>query len=180
MNSSYFICNQIISLNSFLSSAIREVGENIFSKSICFSSLITELNSVIYLEEHSFSLFSIDGILKSIISFGFINLIFSYSLRFIMVKVFILLSPFAILSLSLEKTSFLFKSWIKNLISLLFIQILVSIILLIIFSFKLKSNDIFSKFLYIGSIYALIRANYYIKEIIGGITTSINISNLTQ
>lgn len=176
MNNSYFICNEIITFNYYISNSIREVGENILNKNICFSNLITELNSIIYIEENSISLFSIDGILKSIISIGFLNLIFTYSLRYIMIQAFVLISPFAILSLSLSSTSNLFKSWLKSFLSLLFIQILVSVILLLIFSIEFDSNNLFSKFLYIGAIYALIRANIYVKEIVGGITTTLNLN----
>ena len=45
INSSFFICEKILYLNSTLSSAIRELGENIYNKNISFSQLINELNS---------------------------------------------------------------------------------------------------------------------------------------
>ena len=96
-----------------------------------------------------------------------------------MVKVFILISPFAILSLSLPSSSSFFKSWIQCFLSLLFIQILVSIILLIIFSFNFDTNNIFTKFLMCGAIFTLIRANSYIKEFMGGVSIDFS-SNITS
>lgn len=173
MNSSYFICEQIINLNSLLCLAIRNVGEIIYNKEICFSSLITEINSAIIISNsnENFNIFSVDGIIKSFISIGLFNLIFSYSLRYILIKVFILLCPFAIICLINNKTKWIFSSWIKIVMSLLLLQILVSLILLVCFSFN-YSNDIFSKLMYIGCIYALIKANSIIKEFIGGINTS--------
>ena len=113
--------------------------------------------------------------MKGFISINLFSLIISYSLRYVMIKVFILISPFAFLSLTNHSTSWFFKSWIKNFISLLLLQSLISLILLIIFSINFNSEDIFSKFIYIGGIYSLSRANMYIKELIGGI--SIDIQN---
>lgn len=173
MNSSYFICEQIININFLLCLAIRNVGEIIYNKEICFSSLITEINSSIIISNsnENFNIFSVDGIIKSFISIGLFNLIFSYSLRYILIKVFILLCPFAIICLINDKTKWIFSSWIKIVMSLLLLQILVSLILLVCFSFN-YSNDILSKLMYIGCIYALIKANSIIKEFIGGINTS--------
>ena len=37
MNSSFFILEQIINLNSNITLAIKEIGENLFNKKICFS-----------------------------------------------------------------------------------------------------------------------------------------------
>ncbi len=166
MNSSYFICEKIIYLNSSISLAIRSVGEEIFNTPMCFSSLVTKLNSIIYIEENSLNIFTIDGLLKSVISISFFNLAFSYAIRYIMVKIFILLSPFAILTLSMNQTSHIFKSWFKCFISLLVVQILVSLTLLMIFSIEFNSNNLFSKFLICGSIFTLIKANTYVKEFI--------------
>ena len=105
---------------------------------------------------------------------GLINLLFSYSLRYIMIQVFILLSPFAILSLINVTTSWFFKTWLRTFFSLLLLQCLVSLILLIVFSLVSTTTSSLSKLLYLGSIYALIKSNYYIREIIGGISTEIN------
>lgn len=171
MNSSIFICEQFIFFTSCISSAIRELGYNLFGDIISFSNLVDKLNSIIEIEENSFTIFSIDGLLKSVISISFINLAFSYSIRYIMLKVFILISPFAFLSLSVSSTSGFFKAWIKCFISLLLVQVLVALILVIIFSIDFSSNNIFSKFLLCGAIFALLKANSYVKEIIGGIST---------
>ena len=91
-----------------------------------------------------------------------------------MVKVFVLLAPFAFISLSLETTSWFFKSWLKNLFSLLFIQIIVSLVLLILFSLDYSATNLFNKFVYVGGIYALIRANTFVRQFIGGISTNVS------
>lgn len=174
INYSYFILEQFININSFLSSSLREVGENIFNCNISFSELIDKLNKSISPDNSSFSIFSFDGIIKSFSSISLLNLIFSYALRYIMLKVFILITPFAILTLINSSTSWFFKMYLRTIISLLLLQSLVSIILIVIFTFKLDNTDIFSQLMYIGGTYALIRANSYIKELIGGISTDIN------
>ena len=173
MNSSFFICSQIISLTSTISLLIRNIGEEIFNKNICFSSLINLLNDTIHIDEPNINIFSFTGIIKSLSYFGLLNLVFSYSLRYIMIKVFCLISPFAFMSLILPSSAWFFKSWLKAFLSLLFLQIFISIILLVIFSINFDFSDIFYQLLYIGSIYSLTRANTYIKEIMGGISTEI-------
>lgn len=173
INCSYFICNQFIQINSFISDAIRTVGSNIFGHDISFSELINKLN-YLSIKENEFNIFSFDGLIKSFISISLFNLIFSYSLRYIMVKVFILITPFAILSLINESTSWFFKTWLRTVLSLLFQQSLVAIILLIIFSFNFSSNNIISQLMCIGGIYALARANSYIRSLIGGISTDVS------
>ena len=174
INFSYFICEELIYINSLISSAIREIGGKTFEQTISFSSFIQNINSVISVDENSFNLFSFDGLLKSFISVSLFNLLFSYALRYVMIKVFALLTPFAILTLLNHSTSWFFKTWLKSFLSLLLLEVLVSIILLIIFSFELSFENIFSKLMCIGSIYALIRANSYIQHLIGGISTDIS------
>lgn len=174
MNSSIFICEQFIFFTSCISSAIQELGRNLFGNYINFSSLVEKLNFMIKIEENSFTIFSIDGLLKSVISISFLNLAFSYSIRYIMIKVFILISPFAFLSLSVASTSSFFKAWIKCFVSLLFVQILVSLVLVIIFSIDFNSSNIFSKFLICGAIFALLKANSYVREFMGGISTDLS------
>lgn len=183
INFSYFLIQQIILIASNISLAIREIGENIFNKSICLSTFIQELNSTIYINtSSSFTMFSIDGLIKGFISLSFLNLAMSYSLRFIMLKVFILLTPFAFLCLITPNTSWIFKSWLKIVMSLLLLQVFVSIILLISFSINTNASDISSKLIYIGAVYALIKANTFIRDFMGGLSTDINlgISNINS
>lgn len=180
INSSYFICNQLVYINSLLTDAIKSVGQYTLNTNIDFSTLITQLNTFIYKESNAFNLFSFDGIVKSFISIGLLNLLLSYALRYILIKIFILISPFAFLSLINNSTSWFFKSWLRNFISLLFIQLLISLILLIFFSIDKNTSTTLSQLLFIGAIFVLSRANNYIRELIGGISTdlNLNISNL--
>ena len=73
-------------------------------------------------------------------------------------------------------------SWFKILMSLLLLQVFVSIILLISFSININSFDVSSKLIYIGSVYALIKANTFVRDFMGGLSTdiSLGISNINS
>lgn len=177
INYTYDICIFIINLNSNISLAIRSIGEDLFNTQICFSSL-EKLITPNFTD--NFNLFSINGFLKSFSSMGTLNLILSYSLRYIMIKIFILIFPFALLSLLNKSTNYFFYSFIKSFISLLFSQVIVSFVLLIIFSLDFSNNNLFSQIILIGALYFLSRINYFLKELIGGVSTTIysNAQNL--
>lgn len=174
MNFSYFLIGLFLDLNSNISLAIRSLGESLFNKNICFSELILTINNKVSVNSSSMDIFSLDGLIKGILSFSLLNLVFSYSLRYILIKVFVLISPFAIISNSLNSTSWFFKAWLKNLFSLLFIQIIVSLVLLILFSIDFSSSDLLNKIIYIGGLYALIRSNSIVRDFIGGLSTTIS------
>ena len=174
MNFSFFIIEIFLDLISNISLAIRSIGQDLFNRDICFSELINTINTNMSINKAPIDIFSLDGLIKGALSISLLNLVFSYSLRYIMTKVFILISPFAFLSLSLSSTSWFFKSWFKNLFSLLFIQIIVSLILVILFSLDFSTTNLFNKFIYVGGIYALIKANSFVREFIGGISTDIS------
>ena len=162
--SSYFLMEQFLNINSLISLAIREVGENIFGCSISFSELIQKLNNVITTDKStSINIFSLDGILKSFITINLINLLFTYSLRYIILKVFILITPFAILTLINSSTSWFFKSWFKATLALLLLQSFISLILLITFSIDFKSGNILSKVLCIRG-YLCFNKSQFIHE----------------
>ena len=174
MNSSHWFCEQIINIVSIITNCILSIGETLFHTKISFSSFIDNINQNIYITSSEFNMFSFTGIIKSFTTFGFINLIFTYSLRYIMIQIFVLISPFAILSLITNSTEWFFKVWLKSFISLLLIQILISLILLLSCTININQNDNLSNLFFIGIIYALLKSNSYIKELFGGITTTIN------
>ena len=126
--------------------------------------------SIISSEENTSNVFSIDGIIKTIVSIGFLNLTFVYSIRYILIRVFVLISPFAILTLSMRSTSGLFKSWLKCFISLLFIELFASLILIVMFSLEYGDDNLVSKLLFIGSIFALMKVNDFVRDFIGGVS----------
>lgn len=176
INFSSFICEKIIGINSLITQALQELGQTVSGQKISFNTLIEKS---IYFNDTSdtFNLFSINGLLKSFFSFGLTSLLFSYSIRYILVQIFIILSPFAILSLVTISSSWFFKSWLRTFFSLLFVQSFIVIILILLFSMNVKSSDIFSQISYISTIFVLTKANNYIRELIGGLSIDVN-SNL--
>lgn len=182
INFSYFIIEQLLDIVSIISLTIREIGEILFNKNICFSELILNINNFLAINTTSIDIFSLDGIIKATLTMSLLNLVFTYSFRYIMIKIFVLLTPFAFLSLLLQNTSWFFKSWIRNIFSLLFIQIIVSLVLLILFSMDYSSGNLITKFIYIGAIHSLIKANSFVREFLGGVSTTFtqNVNNFLK
>ena len=170
MNGSFFIIEQIININSSICEAIRSIGEDILHQEINFSNLIESMSSSI---TEGKDIFSMDGLIKGTFTISLVSLVFSYALRYVMIKIFVLITPFAFLSLMTYGTSWFFRSWYKNIFSLLFIQIIVDITLLIMFSMDYDNGNLLNRLIYVGGIYALIRANSIAREFAGGISTNI-------
>ena len=168
VNFSFFLFEQILNILNLITSSIQEIGKSIVGYDISFSELIVFLNKKVSMDS-DFNIFSFDGIIKSFITFGLFNLLFTYSLRYILLQVLILFSPLAILSLINSSTSWIFKAWYKSVFSLLIIQIFVAIVIIIIFC--IKNNNI----LFIGGIFALTKLNGYVREMFGGL--SVDVSN---
>ena len=101
MNFSFFLIEDFIDILSYISSAICDLGKDLFDKTISFSELISNINSNEFssINSDSFNIFSLDGLIKSILSFSLLNLVFFYLFRYIIVQVFILFSLFAILGI---------------------------------------------------------------------------------
>lgn len=179
INSYFSLLEPILNINYLFSSSLLELGSNIFKINISFSTLI-EKSSLLLLQASDNNILSFTGILKSFTSIGLLNLLFSYSIRFILIKMLILIGPFAILSVTNQTSSWFFKSWLRNILSLLLVQSLIAIILIIIFSFDLSNNNLILQISYISSIFILTKANNYMRDLFGGFSTdfNLNISNL--
>lgn len=172
VNFSYFIIEQVLNINYLISASIQEIGKSITGNEITFSSLISNINSNLSIEDNSLNMFSLDGLLKSFISVGLVNLLFTYSLRYVLIQVLILFSPFAFLSLINSTTSWIFRSWSRCLFSILVLQAFFPLIIMVIFSID-KSN----KILIVSGIYLLTKINSYIREMFGGLSVEMS-SNL--
>ncbi len=169
VNGCYLILEQIININYFISSAIQELGKKSTGLDITFSQLLINTNKFIGNDVSSINFLSFDGILKSFISVGLIGLSLNYSLRFILLQVLILFTPFAVLSLMTYSTSWIFQAWSKSFFSLLIVQIFVPLVIIVIFNI-----DPSNKVLFVGGIYVLSKINSYVREIFGGISSEIS------
>lgn len=180
INAALPFCSFLIYIISTISDAIKMLGTNLFGTEISFSNLINNLNPQNYFLEGLFNLFSFDGLLKSLISISFITLTISYAIRYVMIKVFVLISPFAILSLANSKSSWFFKSWLKTFLSMLFLQVLISLILVVYFAIGSGDTSIIKELIQFGIIFALVKANSFMKEFMGGISSDVNFSSVSM
>ena len=170
MNSSLEICNLLINGTNQISTFFCTLGEDIFRKEISFSSLTQILSSS---SNDSFNFFSLDGILTSTLSISAFGLLISFSLRYIIIKLLILASPFAFLCFCNASTEGFLKSWYRTLLSMLLIQIVISALLIIPYAIlKEDSSSLFNKILLVGVISALLKSGQLIKEFMGGIGIS--------
>ena len=170
---SQFLCSEFLSIIDILTDILKSFGMQLIGKEISFNTLLSSSSYVIE-NSNNFNFFSFDGILKSFFSFGLINLLFSYSIRYILIKILILLFPFALLSLVTTSTSWIFKSWFRTFFSLIFVQIFIIFVLILLFSLNINTSDIFSQISYISTVFILTKSNSYIKELLGGISTDLN------
>ena len=174
---SSYICEFLINFFDILTDIVREFGVMLFSTKLSFVVVYSKLQEVFLADVFPpFRFFSLDGFLKVFTSFGFISLLFTYSVRFIFIKILIIFSPFAFLSICLDQSKWIFKIWIKNLIGQLFVQVFVCGILLIIFSFQTTANPTITKLLYLASLACLIKANSFVREFTSGFTSDITTS----
>lgn len=174
MNFSPYICEQIINLNNIFTEYLSELGKYLFDIDMNFISLYNSINNIVS-EANTFELFSIDGIIQSITTFGFISLLITYIIRFILLKILILVSPFAFLCLIEDNLKPYFFNWLKYYIVLLLTQNIV-VFVLYIPNILDNSNDTYFKILIIGVIYTLFQINNYIKEMLGGFSISNNLN----
>lgn len=173
-NLSEYLCSALINLCSTLSKIICEMGDYFFNFDVSFSGLIHDIFSPDYFTTNSFSLFSFDGLIKSSMSFGLFSLTISYAVRYIMIKVLLIIAPFAILSLSNSRTSIFFKSWFKIFLSLLLLQVFIAIILLVCFIVNQRDGRLIStSLMHIAMLYTLFKANSFMRDLIGGFSTDI-------
>lgn len=169
------ICEKVIDFFYLISSILRTIGLYIFPSELSFSILYEKISKLFFVNlTLPFKFFSFDGILKSFLSFGFVNLLFTYSIRFIFIKILVLLSPIAFLSLCLDQSMWIFKIWLKNFIAQLFTQIIICVVLLIIYSLDTVSNPTMVKLLYIASVVCLMRASSFVKDFSSGFTSDVS------
>jgi len=170
------ILENIIFLNNEITKEILSLGSGFFEGEVNFSSLIYKINSSLYILDSSFDFVSLDGVIKIIISFGIINLLLEYALRYVVIKVMCIIAPILVILKSFEDTKYLYTSFIKAFFSILFMQNIVAVILVISTKIEISGYSLMSKLIFLGTIYALIKANKLSTDIFGGISVQNGIS----
>lgn len=168
------IIELILYFNNLLSSSVQVIGASLSASTPSFATLIQRINIITsFSADEGFNFISFSGFIHSFMVFGLLNILLSLSLRYIMVCLFILLSPFAFISLISSSTAWLFKTWLRSFLSLLVLQIFTALLLLFVLVIPIDNNYI-SIIFFVGLLNAISRINLYIKELFGGISTEIN------
>jgi len=162
VNSSYYICKQIIDIFYVVTDVIDTIGLDITGKELIFQNFREVINIVEDLD--TTDILSMNGIIKSFISFGSISIFISLAIKYTSVIFLILISPIAIMCLSNNITSGIFFSWGKMLILLLSNQIIMKMIMLIPMACK-DTKTIFYKIILVGSIYILYKIDTFQREL---------------
>ncbi len=171
MQSSLFIVETVLNINSIVTSAVNAAGKEITGEEISFESLkekITDLDK--YMKQDFISL---DGMIKSFIAFGAVTLLINFSVRYVTIIFIIIIAPFGIVFIASHITVGISKAWIKLFITSIVTQIIVQIILIIPLSFK-NINTVIFRIVLVGTIYLLYRLNNFVKDILGNITDASN------
>ena len=177
----------VISVNNIITKEILNLTQTFFNQKVTFENILIKINETLYVQGEGFNVMSFDGIIKIYLVFGIINLIFEYSLRYVMIKIMFILSPIFYVMIKImfilspifvafktnRKTEYLYNNWIKGIFSLLFMQNIIAIILVISTRFITSPLIPINKIIYIGMIYALIKVNVFIKEIFGGVSIEV-------
>ena len=165
MNGSLWICEGIISLFSLISDSICELGNSITGCEINFTNLMNHINSALYPTLETFDIFSFEGILKLGCSLSIVYILFVFSVRYILCKILLLLSPFACMSLISNQFDGFFKGWLKQFFILLFVQIWVSLLLILGFTLDFWAGNTLSELIYFSILLIIAKSNAYSKGI---------------
>lgn len=165
----------LVELNNNIS---IDFGNNMFpaGKLPTFSSFLKTVNNTFLLDEESVNIFSIDGIFKGFVSFGTLNMTVTFALRYVLVKVLIIMAPIAFVTKVFTKTEKIFNMWFKTLISLLLVQHFITLILVLGGFLKANDYSTMNKIAYIGIIYALSKSFYLFEKIFGAIAPDVQVS----
>lgn len=162
-----------ISVNNMISKEILNLTKTFFNEKVTFENILIKINEALYTQGQEFNIMSFDGIIKIYLIFGIINLIFEYSLRYVMIKIMFILSPIFIAFKANRKIEYLYNNWTKGIFSLLFMQNIIAVILVLSTRFMVSSIIPINKIIYMGMIYALIKVNVFVKEMFGGVSIEV-------
>lgn len=175
VNSSYYICEQILNIFELFTNSIDIFSEDMVNQKISFENLkevIVSINDFM-----SSDLLSLNGIIKGMISFGAVSVLINFSIRYVTVIFLIIISPFAFVSLASDLSNEIFKTWMKLISTNLFIQIIVKLLLLIPIAYK-KTNSTMYKIILVGTIYLIYKVNNFAKEILVKFTSEVKNYNI--
>ncbi len=175
VNNSYFICEIILNINNELTYSIETYGEDISGQSITFSNLKEKILSIKDFMKND--LFSLDGLIKGVISFGAITILINFSIRYVTIILLLIIFPLSLITLISSVSSGIFKSYFKILVITLLTQVIVKLVILIPLMYK-DVDSVMYKIILVGTIYIIYRINTFVKEIFVKITEEGRYTNI--
>ena len=155
-SNSYYICQKAVYFNFLFTDTISRVLENIANVEINYNYIKEEkysLQEIIAFDDKT----NVEGIIDVIICFFVINMIIFLCIRYVVVILSILISPFSFLMLLSKETKRIFFIWFKCFLCSLLIQVVNKILLFIIIVSK-DNKEMFSAIL-IGILFAMYKIN---------------------
>lgn len=159
---SFSICKQIVNINYLITESVESILEEVSDKEISYNFLEGNISNLDDFFKTTDKI-GINGIKDSIVCAYIVSMIIFFSIRYVIILVCIILSPFAFLSIVFSKKRFLFNLWKKVFISNLSIQIINKIIIFIP-TISINEKDVCLPIL-IGTVFII----YKINKIIGDV-----------
>ena len=175
VNNSYFLCEQILTINEGLTDAISIFTKEVSNQEISFSNL--KENIISMKNFMNSELLSLDGLIKGVISFGSVSILLNFAIRYVTIIFLIIISPLAFVTLGNNLTSGIFKTWFKIFLINLLTQVIVKLVIFIPIMYK-DVNNIMYKIVLVGSIYILYKINSFAKELFAKISSDVQIKNI--
>lgn len=159
---SFNICKEIINFNYIISNFVQEFLEEISNEKIEYIFLEDNISSLDDFFENADKV-SLNGIKDLIVCSYIIFLSIFLSIRYVIILLCVIFSPFVMISLINDKTRVIFDYWIKIFILNLSIQTINKVLIFIPIISK-REKDIYFAIL-IGSILIMYKINKYIGEV---------------
>ena len=163
----YWFCEQILNLFGMITDCVDKIIEFMINKPATFNNLKGIILSVDDLMKND--ALSIDGLIKGMISFGIINVLISFSVRYVKVIFLILTAPFSFMFLASDSTRGIFETWFKLIITNLSVQVFIKFIILIPLAVTDKKGMLF-KVILLGTIYIIFKLNDLVNHIMANIS----------
>ncbi len=172
INNSYYICEQILELFYTFTEAVNLLGKDIVKNDVTFENLKEVILSIDDFMKND--LISLNGLIKGVVSFGMLNILISFAIRYVTVIFLVIVSPIAISCMSSSISVGIFRSWVKLFVVNMFVQVITKFILIIPLMYK-EIDTIMFKIILVGSIYLLYKVNNFTKEFLVKITDDIKV-----
>lgn len=155
-SNSYYICKKTIYLNYLFTDIVSNFLEDVSDVEINYNYIKEEKNTLQEILNFDDKV-NIEGVIEVIISFFIINMIIFLSIRYVIIILVILISPFSFLMILSKNTENLFYIWLKTFLNSLLIQVINKILLYIIIISK-DNKEMFS-IIIIGTFFIMYKLN---------------------